>query len=118
MQPNIIGFLLSDFSRPGKQSDCFFLHSEFLRHRPCFNFQHSEQAKVIVLSARRASSSHSTQLRLRGNPISDLLSENSPQRAIWQSVMESMNLGKFTQQPISLLSAADKFLHGLPINLP
>eukprot|EP00961_Rhodomonas_salina_P014818 198976-Rhodomonas_salina.1 len=32
--------------------------------------------------------------------------------------MESMNLGTFTQQPISLLSAADKFLHGLPINLP
>eukprot|EP00960_Hanusia_phi_P022194 657347-Hanusia_phi.AAC.1 len=29
-----------------------------------------------------------------------------------------MNLGKFTQQPISLLSAADKFLHDLAINLP
>ena len=63
-------------------------------------------------------SSYSTQLRLRDNPINDVLSEHTPQRTLWHSVMEGMNLGTFTQQPISLLSAADKFLHGLPINLP
>mmetsp|Transcript_34094 Transcript_34094/g.76771 ORF Transcript_34094/g.76771 Transcript_34094/m.76771 type:complete len:90 (-) Transcript_34094:786-1055(-) len=55
MQPNIIGFRLRGFSGLGKQSDCFFLHSEFLWHSPCFSFQHSEQSEVIFLSARRAS---------------------------------------------------------------
>eukprot|EP00960_Hanusia_phi_P010463 306646-Hanusia_phi.AAC.1 len=63
-------------------------------------------------------SSYSTQLRLRDNPINDILSEHTPQRTLWHEVMEGMNLGTFAQQPISLLSAADKFLHGLPINLP
>eukprot|EP00960_Hanusia_phi_P073489 768025-Hanusia_phi.AAC.4 len=96
----------------------------------------SEQSEVIFLSARRASLPwhHSspiiqpgpTQIAWESHPmISDLLSENTPQRSIWQSVMEtqrheSVNVYS-TARPISLsalVSAADKFLHGLPINLP
>jgi len=56
MQPNIVQFLLRGrFSGLGKQSDCFFLHSEFLRHSPCFCFQLSEQSEVLFLSTTGAS---------------------------------------------------------------
>ncbi|EKX43972.1 hypothetical protein GUITHDRAFT_110080 [Guillardia theta CCMP2712] len=63
-------------------------------------------------------SSFSTPLRVPGHPVDELLSQFTPQRTIWHSTMESTNLGIFEQQPISLVAAADKFLHGLPVDLP
>eukprot|EP00960_Hanusia_phi_P000184 5006-Hanusia_phi.AAC.1 len=74
----------------------------------------SERQKSLLVHH----SSYATLLRFRKIPINDVLSEHTPQRTIWHSVMESVNLGTFVQASLSLLAAADKFLHGLPINLP